>query len=218
MIDSNLNTGKCGNKKRYPNSVLANHAESPNSAVSFYENMATPNKGEDRPKDNPNFLAVIHGKMVINVPYSVFRNRTNNLIPEKWAELRQNLSVKYPWLTVHALDVIRTEIIDSMKSKILSEKTAAQKARDMVARDNLRGAISWLDGHLQLEPDDADARYVYGEVLMKSGKKEEGFAAFRKARQLSGVRPSEHKRAVRSLSEKRVDGADNVKHRRPPRH
>ena len=173
---------------------------------------------EDRPKDNPNFLAVIHGKMVINVPYSVFRNRTNNLIPEKWAELRQNLSVKYPWLTVHALDVIRTEMIDAMKARILSEKTAAQRARDMIARDDLRGAISWLEGHLQLVPDDADAWYVYGEVLMKSGEKEEGFAAFRKARQLSGVRPSEHKRAVRSLSEKRVDGADNVKHRRPPRH
>lgn len=167
--------------------------------------------------DNPSFLPVSHGKMVINVPYSVFRDRTFNLIPEKWEELRQNLSVKYPWLSIHALEVIKKEIMDAMKAKILSEKTAAQRARDMIARDNLQGAISWLEGHFELEPDDVDAWYVYGEALMKIGKKEEGFAALKKGRQLSGVRPTEHKRAVRSVSEKRIDGADNVKHRRPPR-
>ncbi len=139
-------------------------------------------------------------------------------MPERWEELRENLSVKYPWLSVHALDVVKEEIMDAMKAKILSEKTAAQRARDMIARDDLIGAISWLEGHFEIEPDDADAWYVYGEVLMKTGRKEEGFAALKKARQLSGVRPSEHKRAVRSVSEKRVDGSDHVKHRRPPRH
>jgi hypothetical protein len=180
--------------------------------------MAPPNKGVDRPRDNPNFLPVSHGKMVINVPYSVFKDRTFRLVPEKWEELRNNLAVKYPWLSVHALEVIKTEIMDAMKAKILSEKTAAQRARDMVARGDLRGAFSWLEGHFQLEPEDADAWYVYGEVLLKTGKKEDGFAALKKARQLSGARPSEHKRAVRSVSEKRVDGADHVKHRRPPRH
>ena len=179
--------------------------------------MAPPNKGEDRPKANPNFLPVSHGKMVINVPYSVFKDRTFHLVPEKWEELRNNLSGKYPWLTVHALEVIKTEIMDAMKAEILSEKTAAQRARDMVARGDLRGALSWLEGHFRLEPEDADSWYVYGEVLLKTGKKEEGFAALKKARQLSGVRPSEHKRAVRSVSEKRVDGPDHVKHRRPPR-
>ena len=167
---------------------------------------------------NPNFLAVSHGKMVINVPYSVFRDRTCNLVPERWMELSQDLSVKYPWLSVHALEVIKQETIEAMKAKILAERSAAQRARAMIARDDLKGAISWLVGHFRLEPDDADAWYVYGEVLLKTGKTEEGFAAFRKARQLSGVRPSEHKRAERSLSEKRVDGADHVKHRRPPRH
>jgi predicted Zn-dependent protease len=180
--------------------------------------MTLPRKAEGPPAENPNFLPVSHGKMVINVPYSVFRNRTSNLIPEKWEELRQNLAVRYPWLSVHALDVIREEIIDAMKAKILSGKTAVQRARDMIARDDLKGAISWLEGHLQLEPDDADAWYVFGEVLMKSGRGAEGFAALKKARQLSGVRPSEHKRSVRTVSEKRVDGADHVKHRRPPRH
>ena len=174
--------------------------------------------GDERPLENPNFLSVSHGKMVINIPYSVFQNRTYHLIPEKWEELRQNLTVKYPWLSAHALDVIKTEITDAMKAKILSERTAAQRARDMVASDNLQGAVSWLEGHFVLEPNDANAWYVYGEVLMKLGKKEEGFSAMKKARQLSGVRPSEHKRAVRSVSEKRVDGADHVKHRRPPRH
>jgi hypothetical protein len=109
--------------------------------------MAIPNKADDRPLENPNFLPVSHGKMVINVPFSVFRNRTYHLIPEKWEELRHNLSDRYPWLTVHALDVIKEEIMDAMKAKILSEKTAAQRARDMIARDNLRGAISWLEGH-----------------------------------------------------------------------
>jgi hypothetical protein len=180
--------------------------------------MALPRKADDKPLENPNFLPVSHGKMVINVPYSVFRNRTVNLIPERWEELRRNLSVRYPWLTVQALDVIREEIVDAMKAKVLSEKSAAQRARDMIARDDLKGTVSWLEGHLQLEPDDADSWYVYGEVLMKTGRKEEGFAALKRARQLSGVRPSEHKRSVRSVSEKRVDGADDVKHRRPPRH
>jgi hypothetical protein len=163
-------------------------------------------------------LAVNHGKMVINVPYSVFKDRTFHLIPERWADLRQNLSVKYPWLTVHALDVIKDEIEDTMKAKILSEKSAAQRARDMIARDDLQGALSWLEGHFEIEPDDADAWYVYGEVLMKTGRKEEGFAALRRARQLSGVRPTEHKRPVRPAPEKRVDGSDHVKHRRPPRY
>ena len=180
--------------------------------------MAIPDRADGRLPENPNFLAVSHGKMVINVPYSVFHNRTYNLVPEKWQELRHNLSVKYPWLTVHALDVIRTEIMDAMKDKILSEKTAAQRARDMIARDDLMGAISWLEGHFELEPDDADAWYVYGEVLMKTGRKMEGFAALKKGRQLSGVRPSEHKRSERTVSEKRVDSADHIKHRRPPRH
>ncbi len=180
--------------------------------------MAIPSKTDDRPLENPNFLPVSHGKMVINVPYSVFRNRTYHLIPEKWKELRQNLSNRYPWLSVHALDVIKEEIMDAMKAKILSEKTAAQRARDMITQGNLQGAISWLEGHFLLVPDDADAWYVYGEVLMKIGKNEEGFAALKKARQLSGVRPSEHKRAEWTASEKRIDGTDHVKHRRPPRH
>lgn len=179
--------------------------------------MAIPDRADGWPSANPNFLPVSHGKMVINVPYSVFRNRTYHLLPEKWEELRRNLSIKYPWLSVNALEVIKDEIMDAMKAKILSEKNAAQRARDMIARDDLRGALSWLEGHFHLEPDDADAWYVYGEVLMKTGKKDEGFAALKKARQLSGVRPSEHKRAERSVSEKRVDGADHVKHRRPPR-
>lgn len=180
--------------------------------------MALPKKADYRPPENPNFLPVSHGKMLINVPLSVFRGRTSNLIPEKWEELSRNLSVRYPWLSVHALEVIREEIVGAMKARILSEKTASQRARDMIARDDLKGAISWLEGHFQLEPDDADAWYVYGEVLMKSGRNEEGFAALKKARHLSGVRPSEHKRTVRTVSEKRVDGADHVKHRRPPRH
>ena len=147
--------------------------------------MALPRKVDVRPPENPNFLPVSHGNMLINVPFSVFRDRTSDLIPEKWEELRRNLAVRYPWLSVHALDVIREEIVDAMKAKILSEKTATQRARDMIARDDLKGAISWLEGHFQLEPDDADAWYVYGEVLMKSGRKEEGFAALKKARQLS---------------------------------
>jgi tetratricopeptide (TPR) repeat protein len=180
--------------------------------------MAIPNRGDERPQENPNFLAVSHGNMVINVPYSVFKDRTYHLMPERWQELRHNLSVKYPWLSVHALDVIKEEIMEAMKAKILSEKNAAQRARDMIARDDLKGAASWLEGHFEIDPEDADAWYVYGEVLMKTGRKEEGFAALRKARQLSGVRPTEHKRPVRSVSEKRVDGPDHVKHRRPPRH
>jgi len=180
-------------------------------------NMGIPNRGDERPPENPNFLPVSHGKMVINVPYSVFKDRTFHLVPEKWDELRQNLSVKYPWLSVDAIEVIKTEIMEAMKAKILSEKTAAQRARDMVARGDLRGALSWLEGHFQLEPEDADSWYVYGEVLLKTGRKDEGFEALKNARQLSGVRPSEHKRPVRSVSEKRVDGADHIKHRRPPR-
>jgi hypothetical protein len=180
--------------------------------------MALPRKVDARPPENPNFLPVSHGRMVINVPYSVFRNRTINLVPEKWEELRQNLITRYPWLSVQALEVIRGEIVDAMKAKLSSERNAAQTARDMIARDDLKGAISWLEGHFRLEPDDADAWYVYGEVLMKSGRKEEGFAALKKARQLSGVRPSEHKRPVRTVSEKRVDGPNHIKHRRPPRH
>ncbi|HEY3419982.1 MAG TPA: hypothetical protein VGK23_05460 [Methanomassiliicoccales archaeon] len=179
--------------------------------------MTISNQSDERSSVNPNFLSVSHGKMVINVPYSVFRDRTYHLIPGKWEDLRHNLAVKYPWLSVHALDVIKEEIMDTMKAKILSEKTAAQRARDMIARDDLQGALSWLEGHFEIEPEDADSWYVYGEALMKTGKKEEGFAALRKARQLSGVRPTEHKRAIRSVSEKRVDGADHVKHRRPPR-
>jgi tetratricopeptide (TPR) repeat protein len=180
--------------------------------------MAIGKGTEERSRENPNFLPVCHGNMVINVPYAVFRGRTINLIPEKWEEFRQNLSARYPWLSVHALEVIREEIVDAMKAKVHSERDAAQLARDMIARDDLKGAIAWLEGHFELEPEDADAWYVYGEVLMKIGRKEEGFAALKKARQLSGVRPSEHKRAIRSVSEKRVDGADHVKHRRSPRH
>jgi tetratricopeptide (TPR) repeat protein len=180
--------------------------------------VVIPNRAGDRSLENPNFLSVSHGKMVINVPYSVFRERTYNLVPDRWRVLSQDLSVKYPWLSVHALEVIKKEVVDAMKAKILAEETAAQRAREMIARDDMKGAISWLEGHFELEPDDADAWYVYGEVLMKTGRKEEGFAAFKKARQLSGVRPSEHKRSERSPSEKRVDGADHVKHRRPPRY
>ena len=48
--------------------------------------MALSKWGEDGPLENPNFLAVSHGRMIINVPYSVFQNRTYHLIPEKWKE------------------------------------------------------------------------------------------------------------------------------------
>jgi len=136
-------------------------------------------------KENPNFIPMSHGKLAINVPKKMFVGSTAQMREEEVRKFKDTLSSRYPWLTKPALDIIVEEARQAMKEYIERRKGVHQKAREMMARGNLQGALKILENYLIDNADDADAWYVVGEVLSKMGRQEEGFRAIARARDLS---------------------------------
>ena len=138
-----------------------------------------------RSQDNPNFIKMFHGRLVINVPRSMFRGGTAELVPDEVERFRRTLGSRYPWLSRYALDEIVKGAQDAMADYIERTKDPVQRAREHVAKGRTKVAMRLLEDHLVNEPDDADAWYLAAELLMKLGKGEDGFRAMSRARELS---------------------------------
>ncbi|MFA5314252.1 MAG: hypothetical protein WC375_13200 [Methanomassiliicoccales archaeon] len=132
-----------------------------------------------------NFIKVQHGKMELNIPLKLFEPGTSDVRPVEAEKLRKQLRGQYPWLTDNAVDVILKSSQDEMALIMDSERTVADRAREMIVRGELQKALDFLEAHLFVYEDDIDANYLRAEALMKIGRKDEGFKAMRHAQSLA---------------------------------
>jgi Flp pilus assembly protein TadD len=131
------------------------------------------------------FIKVQHGKMVLNVPLSLFESGTARIRPEEAEKVRKRFQAQYPWLTNNAVEVILHSSEEEMVRIIDSEKPAAQRGREMIRSGEYQKALDWLEAYLFTEPEDVDAVYVKADVLFKLDRKDEGFIAMRQAQALA---------------------------------
>ncbi len=115
--------------------------------------------------------------MVIGVPLKLFKDRSSVMDPSMADDFREKLSARYPWLSKDAVDVILKEAKRVRKEEIGRERTAIQKARDLISTGRYSEATRMLTKHLRSHPDDSDAWLLKGEALCKMGRSEEGFRA-----------------------------------------
>jgi len=132
-----------------------------------------------------NFIKVQHGNMELNIPIKLFEPGTSDIRPAEAVKLRKLLRSQYPWLTDNAVDVILKSSQEEMAMIMDSERTVADRAREMLRRGEYEKALGFLDAHLFVDEDDVDASYLRADALMKLGRKEEGFKAMRHAQTLA---------------------------------
>ena len=129
-------------------------------------------------------VAVNHGKLTVNVPRSVFVG--DDAVPDE-TEVRRfgkMLMERYPWLSENAMDVIMRNARNAVLKKIDEETGGKARARLLMSEDRTEEAITHLRSHLEADPQNADTWYLLGEALCKTGRTEEGYAAFRRGRDL----------------------------------
>lgn len=131
------------------------------------------------------YFQIEHGNLTVKVPYSIFKGNTAVLDPAEERRFRHLLSSRYPWLTANALDVIVDNAREERERGVQEMKSVFQKARELMEKDRIEGALGLLDRHLKDYPDDAEALYAKGEALCRLGKKEEGYRCISRARRLS---------------------------------
>jgi tetratricopeptide (TPR) repeat protein len=138
---------------------------------------------------NPNFIQVRHGRMLISVPKAIFKGRTSTLVASEAEVFKKRLASRYPWLSKRAIEVILEEAMSTMESILDLERSEVEKARMLFAKGRLQKALSSVEERLRIDPEDADAWYLKGEILFKLGDKEQGYKAFAKARSCSSGSP-----------------------------
>jgi tetratricopeptide (TPR) repeat protein len=144
-------------------------------------------KAAARAQDNPNFIKIFHGRLEINVPRTMFKGSTAEMVPSEVEKFRVMLLTRYPWLSKYALDEVVKEAREAMVEHIERSKTAVQRARENLSAGRSRVALKIIEDHLVDEPEDAEAWYVAGEVLFKLDRSEDAFRAMSRARELSKV-------------------------------
>lgn len=137
---------------------------------------------KEEENDNPNFIQVSHGHLLVNVPLTAYDGTTYRIKPEEAENLKQLLASRYPWLSQNALKVFIEEAEAAMFERIQSQLGYIEKARNALRSGNFDRAKRMAEKQLERLPEDSDAWYVLGEALCKLGKSDEGFAAMAKAR------------------------------------
>jgi len=133
------------------------------------------------PRDH---VAVNHGKLTVNIPRSAFTG--DNAVPDE-AEIKRlgkMLMERYPWLSENAIDVIMHNARKAVLEKIDEETGGRARARLLMSEDRTDEAIAYLRRHLEADPQNADTWYLLGEALCKAGRTEEGYAVFKRGRDL----------------------------------
>ncbi len=137
-------------------------------------------------RENPNFIKMYHGKLEINVPRSLFKGSTSEMIEPEVAKFRAMVSARYPWLSKYALDEVIKEAKKAMEENISNNTPPSEKIRDLLANGRIKESLRLAEQQLIKDPDDADLWYVAAELLCKVGRMEEGYNAMKKAKDLSG--------------------------------
>jgi len=129
-------------------------------------------------------VAVDHGKLKVNVPRSIFAG--DGAVPdeEEVGRFTKMLMERYPWLSENATDVIIRNARKAVLKMIDEETGGRARARLLISEDRTDEAITHLRRHLEADPQNADTWYLLGEALCKAGRTEEGYAAFRRGRDL----------------------------------
>lgn len=152
--------------------------------VTFFKKMmdASHVAKKEEEKDNPNFIRVSHGHLLVNVPLTAFNGTTYRIKTEEAEKLKQLLASRYPWLSQNALRVFIEEAEQAMFERIQSQLGYMEKARNALRSGNYDRAKRMAEKQLERLPEDPDAWYVLGESLCKLGENDKGFAALAKAR------------------------------------
>jgi len=133
---------------------------------------------------NPNFIQVHHGKMVINVPLSIFKGRTAALKEPEASRYWEILAGRYPWLNQNKLEEVKEETIRTMAGLLELESSSVERARKLFRQGKDEAALELMEGHLSKQPEDVDAIQLCGEILLSRGNSEAGFREFSRARSI----------------------------------
>ncbi len=127
---------------------------------------------------NPNFILVHHGRLAINVPVRIFRGRSTRFREPEAGQFFETLCSRYPWLTPGAIEVIKREAKEAMRSLIELEEGELDKARRALEERRPTQAMRLVSAYLEKHPDDADALQLEGMVHFALGEKDEGYRSF----------------------------------------
>lgn len=128
------------------------------------------------------YLLIEHGKLTIQVPLDIFRVNTAVMDDKKAEEFRKMLSARYPWLSRYALDIILENARRQMESIIEKSKPVQRRARELMDRGLYFQALHLLESYLDKNPHSGESWELRGEILVKMGRKEEGYSSFFRAR------------------------------------
>ncbi len=128
------------------------------------------------------YIEVNHGKLRVSVPRCVFR-KDGTTDPVEERSFRDLMASRYPWLNERSLDVMMEAAIKEMAATLALERRGAPIGRELSDKDPQK-AISYLERHLEHEPQDAEAWYALGEVLCKVGLTDDGYRALKRGREL----------------------------------
>jgi len=134
-------------------------------------------------KANERYLLIEHGRLTIQVPLSIFRGTTAIMDERRLKEFRAMLASRYPWLSNFALDVILENARIEMNSRIRNLRTPIGKAGELMDWGAFGESLRLLDSYL-IETNSAQAWDLRGEVLIRMGKKEEGYRSFRQTQEV----------------------------------
>jgi predicted Zn-dependent protease len=131
---------------------------------------------------NPNFIQVRHGRMLINVPRTLFRGKRAEIMGAEADRFGKELRSRYPWLSENAIRVVLKEARQTMLSIIEMESGPVEIARTKFEDGHMTEALQMIDAHLQKHPDDSNAWHLRGVILMRMGRAEEGFKSLARSR------------------------------------
>jgi hypothetical protein len=131
---------------------------------------------------NPNFIQVRHGRMLINVPRTLFRGKRAEIMSAEADRFGKELRSRYPWLSENAVRVVLKEARQTMRSLIEMESGPVEIARTKFEDGHPTEALQMLDAHLQYHHEDANAWHLRGVILMRMGRAEEGFKSLARSR------------------------------------
>lgn len=125
---------------------------------------------------------VEHGKLTIQVPMNIFKVNTAVIDEKKAEEFKKMLSARYPWLSKYALNIILENARHQMESMVESSKPVPRRARELMERGNYFRALHVIESYLNKNPHSAESWELRGEILIRIGRKEEGYKSFFRAR------------------------------------
>ena len=129
-------------------------------------------------------ISVTHGSLTVDVPRKIFRGPECRLDEEAARPFRELVRGRYPWLSENSVDVLLRKAQMEMVRVRDEETKGRDHSKTLAKKGKLEQALKHMELHLEMDPEDADSWYEYGNLLCQAGRNEEGFKAFNKGRSL----------------------------------